>query len=82
MKRELRSTDDFDDKLGGLFETFQGREEELQAAVDRVLGDLIDGTVNEAPQLGGFWNYDVCILPLIDLHSLVFRVNDAKPQVC
>jgi hypothetical protein len=80
MKRVLRSANRFDDKLGGLFETLHGREEELQAAVNRLLGGLIDGTVNWAPQLGPMWNYDVCILPLIDKHSVVFRPNESKPK--
>lgn len=71
MKRVLWSANRFDDDLGHLFEDLEGREAELQAAVDRIVKGLLDGEIVRAPRHHVL--DDTCCLPLIDRHVVVFR---------
>ena len=78
MKRVLRSAESFDRKLGNLFETLTGREEELQDRVDEVVKGLFDGTIFSAAQHHP--SDDTCCLPLIDHYVIVFRPDKSDLQ--
>ncbi len=71
MKRVLRSAENFDRKLGNLFETLAGREDELQARVNQIVQGLFDRTITSAPQHNP--SDGTCCLPLIDRFVIVFR---------
>jgi hypothetical protein len=75
MKRVLRSAETFDRKLGNLFETLAGREDELQGRVNQVIKGLLDGSTTTAPQHHP--SDDTCCLPLIDDYVVVFVPDQA-----
>lgn len=77
MKRELRSAGKFDRTLASLFESLEGRENELQERLDELVKGLLDGSIACAAEHHP--NDDTCCLPLIDEYVVVFRPDRSVP---